>query len=79
MANRKQLRDRPGLRPRAYKLGQPVDVLDTANDNILQAYVRQVEGDKVQVYVERFENTMWFNEAGTTRLGRFHLKGRTKP
>lgn len=54
------------------KSGDKIQVLDTSNDRILEGVVRQVEGNKVEVYVLRFENYMWFAD-GVTRLGRFKL------
>lgn len=59
-------------------VGDEVDVLDTSNDRVLQGFVRIREAGKVQAYITRFKNTMWFDEDGETRLGRFRLVGRTK-
>lgn len=66
----------PKIRGESLVLGDEVVVRDTSNDKALVAWVRVIEGQKVQVYVERFKNTMWFDEAGKTRLGRFVLEGR---
>lgn len=56
-----------------YEPGDEVVILDTSNNNRLQAYVRQVEGERVQVWVRRFESLMWFVR-GTTTRGRFKLE-----
>ena len=66
----------PSVRGKSIVPGDKVAVKDTSNGKELVAFVRVIEGEKVQVYVERFKNTMWFDEAGNTRLGRFQLGGR---
>lgn len=57
------------------QVGDKVGLLDTANDKELEAFIRQLDGGKVQVYVTRFKTTMWLDQAGQTRLGRFKLLG----
>lgn len=63
-------------KPRSLVVGDLVQVLDTANGKLLEAFVRQLNHDSTQVYVTRFKNTMAFDSEGKTRLGRFELKGR---
>lgn len=63
-------------RTKAYQPGDTVVVLDTSNQRELEGFVRMLDGKRVQVYITRFENTMWFDESGLTRLGRFKLQGR---
>lgn len=58
-------------------VGDEIDILDTSNDKVLQGFVRQLDAGRVQAYVTRFKNMMWFDEQGQTRLGRFTLQGRT--
>ncbi len=55
-----------------YRKGQPVKVLDTANDRKRDGVVQEVAGIKVWVYLERFKTTMEFVN-GQTNLGRFKL------
>lgn len=57
-------------------VGDEVQVLDTSNGKLLEAFVRRLDKGKIEVYVTRFKNTMWFDEAGKTRLGRFQFQGR---
>lgn len=66
----------PKIRGRSLVVGDKVTVLDTSNDKQLEGFVRIIEGRLVQVYVTRFKNNIWFDEGGTTRLGRFKLEGR---
>lgn len=64
------------IRTKAYQPGDTVVVLDTSNKRELEGFVRMLDGKRVQVYITRFKNTMWFDEGGLTRLGRFKLQGR---
>ena len=58
-------------------LGDKVIVHDTSNGRDLTGYVRQFDGQRTQVYIERFKNSMWFNGV-KTGLGRFQLQGRDR-
>ena len=53
--------------------GDEVEIDDTSNGKTLKGVVRKVEGQRVEVYVTRFGNFMWFDR-GKTDKGRFKLK-----
>lgn len=56
-----------------FRVGDAVKVTDTSNDNELDGYVRTIDQKGTQVYIERFKNSMWFDQAGLTPRGRFVL------
>lgn len=56
------------------RVGDELVVLDTSNGGELRAFFRsKLPNGMLNVYIERFSNTMRFTEAGVTGLGRFKI------
>ena len=70
----KQLQ-RQNKRGQPLEVGDRVKVQDTSNNRMRIGYVRTIDGDDIQVYVQRFDSLMKFTN-GLTNLGRFKLMGR---